>query len=161
MEWIACSEAITTLCLYWITREYVILASQPWRVTSTECEGSMSLCSANRDAISPLSEEMHCVYWVFICFTSWQQYLRYIYHGGDAMYEMRRRKPKPTRLPTQWIFNLPDHICMVWEELAFDDAVSYKPQWWKSKLAEMMAWGIEWSTFLLGVRLRKKSDTLL
>ena len=38
------------------------------------------------------------------------------------MYVMRRRKPEPTLLPTQWIFNLPHHIGMVWEELAFDDA---------------------------------------
>ena len=28
-------------------------------------------------------------------------------------------------LPTQGIFNLTHHIAMVWEELAFDDAVSY------------------------------------
>ena len=36
-----------------------------------------------------------------------------LYHGGDMMYEMRRRKPKPTLLPTQVIFNLPHHIGMV------------------------------------------------
>ena len=41
------------------------------------------------------------------------------------MYEMRRRKPKPTLLPTQEIFNLLHNIGMVWEELAFGDAVSY------------------------------------
>ena len=40
------------------------------------------------------------------------------------MYKMRR-KPEPTLLLTPEIFNLPRHICMVWEELAFDDAVSY------------------------------------
>ena len=40
------------------------------------------------------------------------------------MYEMRK-KPEPTLLPTQGIFNLPNYIDMVWEELAFDDAVSY------------------------------------
>ena len=33
------------------------------------------------------------------------------------MYEMRRRKPVPTLLPTQRIFNLPQ------QELAFDDVV--------------------------------------
>ena len=43
-------------------------------------------------------------------------------------------------------------ICIVWEELAFDDTVSYA-QWWKRKLAEVMAWGIEPLIF------RKKSDT--
>ena len=41
------------------------------------------------------------------------------------MYEMRRRKPEPTVLPIQGIFNLPHHIGMAWEELAFDDTVSY------------------------------------
>ena len=44
---------------------------------------------------------------------------------GDMMYEIRRRKPEPTLLPTQGIFNLPHHVGMVWEELAPDDAVSY------------------------------------
>ena len=41
------------------------------------------------------------------------------------MYEMRRHMPKPTLLLTEGIFNLPHYIGMVWEELAFDDAVSY------------------------------------
>ena len=41
------------------------------------------------------------------------------------MYEMRRRKPNPTLLPTQGIFNLPHYVGMVWEELVFYDAVSY------------------------------------
>ena len=36
-----------------------------------------------------------------------------LYSGGDMMYEMRRRKPEPTCLPTQWIFNLPHHVGMV------------------------------------------------
>ena len=44
------------------------------------------------------------------------------------MYEMRRRKPEPTLLPTQGIFTIPHHIGMVWEELAFGDTVSYT-QW--------------------------------
>ena len=47
-----------------------------------------------------------------------------LYHGDDMIYEMSRRKLKPTLLPTQWIFNL--HIGMVWEELAF--------LWWRYKL---------------------------
>ena len=38
-----------------------------------------------------------------------------LFHGGD-MYEMRR-KPEPTLLPTQGIFNLANHIGMVSEEL--------------------------------------------
>ena len=41
------------------------------------------------------------------------------------IYVMRRRKPEHTILPTQGIFNLPPHIGMVLEELAFDNAVSY------------------------------------
>ena len=45
-----------------------------------------------------------------------------LYLGADMMYEMRR-KPKPTLLQTQGIFNLPHHIGMVSEELAFDDVV--------------------------------------
>ena len=48
-----------------------------------------------------------------------------LYHGGNMIYETRRRKPEPTLLPTQWIFNLRHHLSMVQEELAFDDAVSY------------------------------------
>ena len=53
-------------------------------------------------------------------------------YGGDLMYEMSRRKPEPTLLPKQRIFNPPPthHIGMVWEELALDDAVSYT-QWVK------------------------------
>ena len=36
-----------------------------------------------------------------------------LHHGDDMMYEMRRRKPEPTLLPIQGIFNLPHHIGMV------------------------------------------------
>ena len=55
-----------------------------------------------------------------------------LYHGSDMWYEMRRRKPEPTLLATQAIFNLPHHVGMVWTELAFDDAVSYT--WWENGL---------------------------
>ena len=48
-----------------------------------------------------------------------------LYLGDEMMYHMRRRKSEPTRLPTQGIFNCPHHIAMVWEELVFDDTVSY------------------------------------
>ena len=51
-----------------------------------------------------------------------------LHHGGDMAYEMRSRKLKPTLLLTQGIFNFPYHIGMVWEELAFYDAVSYTHQ---------------------------------
>ena len=47
-----------------------------------------------------------------------------LYHGHDMMYEVRRRKPEPTLLHTQEIFNLPHHIGIEWEELAFGDPVS-------------------------------------
>ena len=36
-----------------------------------------------------------------------------LYQGGDMMDEMRRKKPEPTLLPAQGIFNLPHHIGMV------------------------------------------------
>ena len=36
-----------------------------------------------------------------------------LYHGGDMMPEMRRRKPEPTLLLTQGIFNPPRHTGMV------------------------------------------------
>ena len=51
-----------------------------------------------------------------------------LYHGGDMMYETGRRKAETTLLLTQGIYNLPHHIGMVREELAFDDAVSYTLQ---------------------------------
>ena len=51
-----------------------------------------------------------------------------LYNGGDMMHEMRRKKPEPTLLPTKGIFNLPHHIGMVGEELAFDDTVCYTQQ---------------------------------
>ena len=41
------------------------------------------------------------------------------------MYEMRRRKPKPTLSLTKGIFNIQHHIGMILEELTFEDAVSY------------------------------------
>ena len=48
-----------------------------------------------------------------------------LYHDGDMIYEMRKRNPKPTRLATQGISNLPQNIGMIWEELDFDETVSY------------------------------------
>ena len=45
------------------------------------------------------------------------------------MFEMRLRKPKSTRVPTQGIFNCSHNIGMVWVELDFDDAVSYTQLW--------------------------------
>ena len=66
-------------------------------------------------------------------------------HGGDMRYEMRRRKPKPTGLLTQWIFNLPFHIGMVWEELSFDDPVSYTK--WGHGLQHSKCYGSEWDSW--------------
>ena len=54
-----------------------------------------------------------------------------LYHGGDMMYETGRRKPEPTLLLTEGIFNVPHHIDMVyivWESVALDDTVSYSQQ---------------------------------
>ena len=36
-----------------------------------------------------------------------------LYHGGDTMYEVRRRKTELTLLPTQRIFNISHHSGMV------------------------------------------------
>ena len=36
-----------------------------------------------------------------------------LFHGGDVMYEMTRKKPEATHLPTEGIFNLPNHIGIV------------------------------------------------
>ena len=44
------------------------------------------------------------------------------------MCKIRREGSEPILLLIQWIFNLPHHIDMVWEELAFDDTVSYSQQ---------------------------------
>ena len=50
----------------------------------------------------------------------------HLYNHSDVMYDMKRiRRAQVKPLPTQGIFNLPHHICMVWEELAFDYSVSY------------------------------------
>ena len=43
--------------------------------------------------------------------------------------EMRMRKPEPTLSPTQQIYSLPYHAGMIWEELAFNDTVSYTQRW--------------------------------
>ena len=48
-----------------------------------------------------------------------------LYHGGDMIYEMTRRKSEATLLQTQGIFDHPHCIGMVGEELAINDAVSY------------------------------------
>ena len=44
------------------------------------------------------------------------------------MYEMWKGESKPTLAPIQGVFNLPQHIVMVWEQLAFDDDLSYTQQ---------------------------------
>ena len=49
----------------------------------------------------------------------------HLHHGSDMMYDMRRRKPEHTLLPTRRIFNLQQDIGMVQEELTFDDDVSH------------------------------------
>ena len=49
----------------------------------------------------------------------------WLYLGGDVIYVITGGKPGRTLLSTQGIFNLSPHVGMVWEELVFDDAVSY------------------------------------
>ena len=51
-----------------------------------------------------------------------------LYHGGDLMHEMRRRKSELPLLPTQRLFNDRHHISIIREELVFDGAVNYA-QW--------------------------------
>ena len=48
-----------------------------------------------------------------------------LYLGSDMMYDMKWRKREPTLLPTQGIFNPPNDIGMLWEELTFDNILSY------------------------------------
>ena len=64
---------------------------------------------------------LFCVHVLFMCLDKTVCWLLFytiatifqLYHGGDMMYEMRRRKPEPTLLPTRGIFNLIHHIGMV------------------------------------------------
>ena len=60
------------------------------------------------------------------------------------IYEMRR-KQEPALLSTQWIYNLTHHIYMVWEELAFDDALSYT-KWGNGLQHRYMLW--QWPVFV-------------
>ena len=50
-----------------------------------------------------------CLLLLFYAITTFVQ----LYHGGDMMFEMMRKKPKRKRLQTQGIFNLPRHIGMI------------------------------------------------
>ena len=66
----------------------------------------------------------------------------HFYHGSNMMYEMRRRKHKPTPLLTQRIFKLLHHVCMVWEELTFNNTVSYTQRGNGAQLNVIAATGI-------------------
>ena len=57
---------------------------------------------------------MHIVYSLFclLLFYAMATVFR-LYHGGDMMYEMKRRKPESTLLLTQGIFNPTHHIGML------------------------------------------------
>ena len=51
---------------------------------------------------------------VYLCFYAIETVFQlYHNHGGDMMYEMRRRTPESTLVLTQRIFNLPLHIDMI------------------------------------------------
>ena len=52
---------------------------------------------------------------------------------------MRRRKPELTLLLAQGIFNLPRHIGMALEELAFDDTTLYIVGKWDTAQLNVMA----------------------
>ena len=52
-----------------------------------------------------------------------------LYLGGDMMHKVGRRKPEPTLLLSQGIFNFPHHIYMVADELVIDDAVDDSVEW--------------------------------
>ena len=93
-------------------------------------------------------EDLYCLSW--ICLNS-------------LVFTIRRqlvnRKPEPTPLPIQGIFK---------PATSHRQGMRATGLWWRrklytameSKLAEVMAWGIEPPTFRLGVWLWKKSDTL-
>ena len=59
------------------------------------------------------------------------------------IYELRRRNPQPTLLQCQGMFNLPQHIGMVWEELAFDETKLYTvAKWIAAQLSAIAVAGI-------------------
>ena len=87
-------------------------------------------------------------------------YPSWISLNSESVFTIRQRlvvrKPRPTLLLTQWIFNLWRHIDMISEELAFDDTVHssiYTAVEIQIGRAEVVAWGIEPLTFRLGVQL--------
>ena len=94
---------------------------------SARCEASLHGCGPN----------LVCLFYAITTVFQW-------YRGGDMMRwdEMRRRNPKPTLLPTEGVFNLLHYV----GRLERNDTVSYTRRW-KSKLAEVMAWGIKLLTF--------------
>ena len=49
-----------------------------------------------------------CIYCLLLCYV--MATVLQLYRGSDMMYEVKNRKPKPTLLPTQGIFNLLYHI---------------------------------------------------
>ena len=55
------------------------------------------------------------------------------------MYKVRRRKPEPTLLASQWIFDLPHQIGMVWDEVDFDDTKLYIVGKWIAAPLNVMA----------------------
>ena len=67
----------------------------------------------------------YCACFLFACLLFYDiTTILQLYHGSDMMYKMRRKKPEPTPLLSQGMFNLLHHIGMASKELTFDDAVS-------------------------------------
>ena len=65
---------------------------------------------------------------------------------------MSRRKPEPTLVTVSRDLYPSTPYRHGMRGTGLDDTVSYT-QWWKSKLGEVMAWGIEPTTLRLGARL--------
>ena len=111
------------------------------------CQNSIGSSTNRFSEIGPMFPSMQqhrfnivCLFVVVLCYsnsisvTSWQWYdvlLKY--------YEMRRRKPELTLLPTQGIFNLAHHIGMVWEELASEKTKLYTAGKWSAAQLNVMA----------------------
>ena len=124
------SVIVSQYCIIWFFCAHMSTSAHVW-VRTWECARAHSTVTPP-SACDPLRTcgyacallLVHILLFVCLLFYAIATVFQ-LYHGSDRMYEMRRRKPETTLLPTQVKFNLQHHMGMVWEELAFDDAVSY------------------------------------
>ena len=116
----------------------------PWMIKYWNCS-EYSCCTPVYFLL--FLEDLYCLSWISL--------------NSIVRQQLVNRKPEPPLLPTQGILKPPRpyHIDMVLQQVTGDDAVTYTQQW-RSKLAEVVVWGIEPPTFRLGVQLRQKWDTL-